>query len=218
MFQVGKFSGNSYIRYPGLGDSALLWLSLEVKVKPEKEDGVLLYNADRYQADTGDFLAVVLADGYVEVVLEDGSGVLVCRGEERLELGVWHTVLVVREGGQVSLTVDSQAPVITSQATHHPLSLQQSLWLGGLQDTISLPASLAHLASRGLVGCVTDLTINSLPVQLLYSAVATVNLDTCQEIPEIVTRTVKKTLSDHTIPAFSGHSYLAFNSSDIYTK
>ena len=106
-------------------------------------------------------------------------------------------------------------PVTTSQATHHTLSLQQSLWLGGLQDSINLPASLGHLASRGLVGCLSDLTINSLPVELLYSAVATVNLDTCQEIP----RTIKKTIrSDHAVPAFSGHSYLAFNSSDIYTK
>ena len=214
MLQVGKFSGNSYIRYPGLGDSALLWLSLEVKVKPEKDDGLLLYNADRYQADTGDFLAVVLAGGYVEVVLEDGSGVVVCRGEQRLELGVWHSLRLVREAGQVSLTVDSQLPVTTSQATHHTLSLQQSLWLGGLQDSINLPASLGHLASRDLVGCVMDLTINSLPVQLLYSAVATVNLDSCQEIP----RTIKKTTSDHAVPAFSGLSYLAFNSSDIYTK
>ena len=216
---MGKFSGNSYIRYPGLGDSALLWLSLEVKMKPEKENGLLLYNADRYnQADTGDFLAVVLAGGYVEVVLEDGSGVLVCRGEERLELGVWHSLRVVRQAGQVSLTVDSQEPVTSSQASqvtsHHTLSLQQSLWLGGLQDSISLPSSLGHLASRGLVGCVTSLTINSLPVQLLYSAVATVNLETCQEIA----RTIQRTTSDHAVPAFSGHSYLAFNSSDIYTK
>ena len=66
MLQVGKFSGNSYLRYPGLGDSALLWLRLEMKVKPEREDGLLLYNADSNQADTGDFLAVVLADGYVD--------------------------------------------------------------------------------------------------------------------------------------------------------
>ena len=216
MLQVGKFSGNSYIRYPGLGDSALLWLSLEVKVKPEKEDGLLLYNADRYQADTGDFLAVVLAEGYLEVVLEDGSGVLVCRTEERLELGVWHSVLVVWEAGQVSLTVDSQVPVTSSQTavSRQTLSLHQSLWLGGLQDSISLPASLGQLASRGLVGCLTGLTINSLPVQLLYSAVATVNLDTCQEIA----RTIQRTPADHAVPAFSGHSYLAFNSSDIYTK
>ena len=214
---MGKFSGNSYIRYPGLGDSALLWLSLELKVKPESGDGVVLYNADRYQADTGDFLAVVLADGYLEVVVEDGSGVLVVRGEERLELGQWHSVRLEREAGRLSLTLDTQLQVSSSQpgqTSHHTLSLQQSLWLGGLQDTTSLPASLGHLASRGLVGCVKDLTINSLPVQLLYSAVASVNLDSCQQI----TRTIKKTASEHAVPAFSGHTYLAFNSSDIYTK
>jgi len=132
--------------------------------------------------------------------------------EERLELGVWHSVLVVREAGQVSLTVDSQVPVTSSQTavSRQTLSLHQSLWLGGLQDSISLPASLGQLASRGLVGCLTGLTINSLPVQLLYSAVATVNLDTCQEIA----RTIQRTPADHAVPAFSGHSYLAFNSSD----
>ena len=129
----------------------------------------------------------------------------------------WHSVRLEREAGRLSLTVDTRLQVSSSrpgQASHHTLSLQQSLWLGGLQDSLSLPASLGHLASRGLVGCVKDLTINSLPVELLYSAVASVNLDTCQEIA----RTIKKTASDHPVPAFSGHTYLAFNSSDIYTK
>ena len=211
--QVGKFSGHSYIRYPALGDSALLWLSLQLSIKPHTEDGILLYNADRTDG-AGDFLSLALADGYVEVVMEDGSGVVRCRGEQRLELGVWHTVEVLRQGGELSLSVDSQPAVTVSQAAHQTLSLQQSLWLGGVQRSSAVDNK------QGFKGCMKDLVINSLPVELLASAVVTVNVDSCHPIVGAASQKTSSLQSPghHPAPALSGQSYLAFNSSNIYTK
>ena len=207
LLQVGKFSGNSYIRYPPLGDSALLWLSLKVSFKPESEEGLLLYGDD-VEGEGGDFLSLRLSEGYVEVVVEDGSGEVVVRGEERLEVGVWHSVEILRESGELSLTVNSEAPVRVVQAAPQTLSLGQSLWLGGGQT------------SPGFKGCVKDLVINSLPVELLASAVVTVNLESCHKTATDNTRTLSSLLlsSHHPVPAFSGQTYLAFNSSEIYTK
>ena len=205
--EAAQFSGSSYIRYPGLGDSALLWLSLKMRFKPESEEGLLLYGDD-IEVEGGDFLSVRLSEGYVEVVVEDGSGEVVVRGEERLEVGVWHSVEVLRESGELSLTVNSEAPVRVVQAAPQTLSLSQSLWLGGGQT------------SQGFKGCIKDLVINSLPVELLASAVVTVNLEPCHKAATDHTRTLSSLLlsSRHPVPAFSGQTYLAFNSSQIYTK
>lgn len=175
-------------------------------MRPESEDGLLLFNEDTGEAG-GDFLSLAMSDGYVELVMEDGSGEVRCRGEQRLELGLWHTVRVLREGGEVSLTVDAQTPVRVSQATGQTLSLASDLWLGGGTD------------SRGFKGCIKDLVINSLPVQLVASAVVTANLDSCHtETSSHQPLSLHSLSPHHPVPAFSGQSYLAFNSSDVYTK
>ena len=79
---MAKFSGSSYIRYPGLGDSALIWLAVEIIFKPEARDGILLYNGDRNDG-RGDFMAVVLDDGFVVFLMDLGSGVGLSRSVER---------------------------------------------------------------------------------------------------------------------------------------
>ena len=225
MPQVAKFSGSSYIRYPGLGDSALIWLAVEIIFKPEARDGILLYNGDRNDG-RGDFMAVVLDDGFVVFLMDLGSGVGLSRSVERVELGAWHNVTVQRTGGEILLHVDTQT-VTRSQSGggFSQLSLGGSLMLGGVPDLMRLPPALASDLLTGYRGCVASLTINSLPTQLLYSAVSSVAVTSCDlKSRDLVTSTrapapqVTRVGSKHVAPAFSGRSFLAFNSSDIYTK
>ena len=224
--QVAKFSGSSYIRYPGLGDSALIWLAVEIIFKPEARDGILLYNGDRNDG-RGDFMAVVLDDGFVVFLMDLGSGVGLSRSVERVELGAWHNVTVQRTGGEILLHVDSQTvPRSQSGGGFSQLSLADSLMLGGVPDLMRLPPALASDLLTGYRGCVASLTINSLPTQLLFSAVSSVAVTAC--VPEsrdpasAPTRApapqITRVGSRHVAPAFSGRSFLAFNSSDIYTK
>ena len=86
-----------------------------------------------------------------------------------------------------------------------------------------LPPALASDLLTGYRGCVASLTINSLPTQLLFSAVSSVAVTPCDpEARDPVTRDpppqITRVGSRHVAPAFSGRSFLAFNSSDIYTK
>nr|CAD7446814.1 unnamed protein product [Timema bartmani] len=64
---VPAFNGSSYLRYPGLGGSALSWLDLQMTLKPGTEDGVILYNGHRSDG-VGDFMAV---EQFVVELLDD---------------------------------------------------------------------------------------------------------------------------------------------------
>jgi hypothetical protein len=82
--QMPRFDGSSYLRHPGLGDTGLIWLELEVVFKLTSEDeaaggeGLLLYNGDRTDGQ-GDFMAVYVHRGYLEFAFDVGNGIAIAR-------------------------------------------------------------------------------------------------------------------------------------------
>lgn len=70
---VPSFNGSSYLRYPGLGDSALSWLDLQLTLKPTAASGLILYNGHRSDG-IGDFMALSMADRHVEFSFDLGTG------------------------------------------------------------------------------------------------------------------------------------------------
>ena len=75
---VPSFSGNSYLQFLGLGQSALSYLDGEVVIKPTEPTGLVLYNG--YTTDrTGDFLSLALANGFVDFRFDLGTGPAVIR-------------------------------------------------------------------------------------------------------------------------------------------
>jgi len=120
---------------------------------------------------------------------------------------------VTRDHGHVTLHVDGRgAGTAASPGPATQLSLAGQLWLGGTGPGQQLPAQLsaARLSAAGYRGCVRRLAVNSLPVQLLYSASGSVGVAECEAAP--------RPAAPHSAPAFSGRSYLAFNQSDILTN
>ena len=163
-------------------------------------------------------MSIVMDDGFIVFLMDLGSGMGLSRSVERVSLGEWHNVTVQRMGGDISLYVDTQTVARSrSGGQSSQLSLGQYLRLGGVSDMMSLPAALSSNILSGYNGCVHSLTINSLPVQLLYSAITSVSVTSCDPVPGHVS-TVPVSSPRHSVPAFTGRSYLAFNSSDIYTK
>jgi pikachurin len=84
-----SFDGSSYLRHPGLGETGLIWLELEVIFKLTSEDGeeegLLLYNGDRSDGQ-GDFMAVYLHRGYLEFAFDVGNGIAIARLAQNLEI------------------------------------------------------------------------------------------------------------------------------------
>lgn len=56
----------------------LSWLELEIVVKPDAMDGLILYNG--YKTDgMGDFIALTIDQGYFEFAMDLGTGTAIVR-------------------------------------------------------------------------------------------------------------------------------------------
>ena len=76
--RVARFNGHSHLEFEGLGRSVLAFTEVEVVVKPETVDGLILYNG--YQNDRkGDFISLTMRDGYLEFSFDLGTGPAVIR-------------------------------------------------------------------------------------------------------------------------------------------
>jgi hypothetical protein len=62
----------------GLRDASPLWNEFELVLKPEAEDGLILYNGNNNDG-VGDFLALFLSRGFVEFAFDNGDGVTLVR-------------------------------------------------------------------------------------------------------------------------------------------
>ena len=78
MVHIPEFNGQSYLEFDGLGRSSLLFLEIELVIKPMKPDGVILYNG--YTQDRqGDFLSLAMVQGHLEFRFDLGTGPAVLR-------------------------------------------------------------------------------------------------------------------------------------------
>ena len=81
--QVPFFNGTSHLTYLALGDSSPLWNDFEVVLRPEAEDGIILYNGNDGGSTSSrredDFLALFLSRGFAEFIFDNGDGVTLVR-------------------------------------------------------------------------------------------------------------------------------------------
>ncbi|CAH0714863.1 unnamed protein product, partial [Brenthis ino] len=180
--KVPKFNGSSYLRLPGLGNTAQSWLDIQITLKPTNGDGLLLYDAEHPSGD-GDFFSLHLRDYFVEFAFDLGSGIALVRSAYPLEQNKWHRISVSRSGRRASLRVRSRdtdtdtTRSVTSRGVARHLTLRQPMMLGGAPHP--LPQRLA--LSTSFSGCVGKLVINDEELSVVSSALGGVNVDNCDE-------------------------------------
>lgn len=236
--KVPKFGGSSYIRYPGLGEAALIWLEIELVFRPTSKEGLLLYNGNRNDGQ-GDFMAIFLNQGFVEFAFDLGNGITIARSSRPVSMGDWHNLTVSRTGREVFLSIDNQKETRgVSSGAFTQLSLDQNLWLGSVPDYSILSAYLP--ITQAYEGCIQKVIINGLPIELLSSAISGVNVENCDHAclnspcgyglckPRLETYVCEcpigwggkgclSRVGDSILtPSFSGESFLLFNDPDIH--
>ncbi|KAJ2944973.1 hypothetical protein O0L34_g1870 [Tuta absoluta] len=182
--KVPRFNGSSYLRLPGLGNSAQAWLDIQITLKPTSGDGLVLYNAEHASGD-GDFFSLHLRDYFVEFAFDLGSGIALVRSAYPLSPNTWHRISVSRSGRRASLRVRSTSArdvtdstrSVVSRGTARHLTLRQPMLLGGAPHP--LPPRLALRSSFS--GCVGQLVINDEELAVVSSALGGVNVDNCEE-------------------------------------
>ncbi|XP_052285983.1 basement membrane-specific heparan sulfate proteoglycan core protein-like isoform X3 [Dreissena polymorpha] len=178
------FNSTSFISYPPMNNAPFA-INIGVEFKPQSlQDGIILYEGDN-EDGTGDSLALVQKDGYLEFRFDTGSGPAVVRSRNPLRVNEWTRVRASRNHREGSLTINDEQPVTgldwsgTSPGSTIGLNLKLPLYLGGVDPTIIVSPSAG--VTRGFVGCVAELSINDQRIDLLRNAVESLNVVDCGE-------------------------------------
>lgn len=238
---IPEFGGHSYIEYDGLGRSSLLFLEIELVIKPTKPNGVILYNG--YTKDRqGDFISLAMVHGHLEFRFDLGTGPAVLRSLEAIILNHWHWVKISRTGLEGILEIDYKVAAIgQSQGAFTQLTLTQSLFIGGHRN-FDETSKLANI-SESFDGCIQKIIINNHPLKLIEDAKYGVNIESCahpcvgqpclnngQCVPKkdiytcycplgyASTNCELKLESGIDNPRFSGESFLMYTQKEIYKR
>ncbi|KAF2366792.1 EGF-like domain [Trinorchestia longiramus] len=125
---------------------------------PGAPNGVLLVSGENDDL-TGDFMAAVIINGYVEFRWDCGSGAGAVRSVERVRVGRWNRLSVYRHRWDVLLQLNDGSHVQgRSEGLFSRITFREPLYVGGSYNLTSLYGRLG--VSEGLHGCVRRLQVN----------------------------------------------------------
>ncbi|XP_046585807.1 pikachurin [Neodiprion lecontei] len=166
---VPSFSGaNSYLHFSD-ADTMKRIISFRVDInmrfRVSSSSGLLLWSGRQLDPQetmdaNGDFLALGLDQGYLTLTYNLGSGEASLRYNlTRLDDDLWHRVRAVRNEQWASLVVDSGTGVsVSSPGQLRQLNTDTGLYVGGAPDVVR---TTGGRYTRGIVGCVSDLVLDT---------------------------------------------------------
>ncbi|TNN06034.1 Pikachurin, partial [Schistosoma japonicum] len=183
---IPSYSGHSYTEYIGLSGTSSSFTTLELQFRPIKPDGLILYEG--YSHDSrGDFLAIILVNGYVVVAFDLGSGSAFLKSEDQMKLNEWHLIRFWRIGRVGYLQVDLNEHIMTNYSfgLQVQLTLTYFLFLGGhpnlnivsthIKEYIGFPNNL----SIGFQGCISKIETNGILIDPIKNAIGGANVYNC---------------------------------------
>ncbi|CAH0697416.1 unnamed protein product [Spodoptera exigua] len=171
-----RFSGASWLALRALR-GAYKRVRVRIRVRPERARGVLLLTGEHDDL-SGDYLALMLRNGHVELRFDCGSGAGILRSPEPVRLGHWNTISVYRHRWDAWLRLNNGKRVRgRSKGLFSRMTFREPVWVGGAGNTTGLQSKLG--LSDGLLGCVDFLRINGDTYQLMKDAVATLDIAEC---------------------------------------
>lgn len=166
-------------------------LNLELKILPERDHGLILFNgqqsvetnslisaqqpSDNMQRpmSTGDYILLGLNRGYIEFRFELGDGVTLLRSSQPVAMNQWHRLVIERNRQGAIMWVDQQPPVKnSSMGKFFNLNLDSVLYVGGSQFFLnranSNRSSMRFFGySKGFQGCISQLRISRNEINLM---------------------------------------------------
>lgn len=124
----------------------------------------------RLSSSVFDYLAIALVDGHVELSFELGSGVAILRSSLRVNDNKQHQIRVIRANKLATMIIDQTHKYQTqAPGKHSMLNNANDIYLGGLSQLV-VGGGQTGGQLFGLVGCLSELKINSMgPINLQRS-------------------------------------------------
>ncbi|KRF94155.1 uncharacterized protein Dmoj_GI15893, isoform H [Drosophila mojavensis] len=179
-----NFKRNSYAAY---NTPRVSRINVTLSLRPSSlRDAVLLYTAES-KLPSGDYVALVLRDGHVELIINTAARLkpVVVRSQKPLPLHRWTRVELLRRQGESILRVGDE-PEQRAKAAGAPrtLSLKTPLYVGGY-DRATVKINRDVNITERFDGCISHLYDSMRPIQLLAAIKDAANLQNCGELNEI---------------------------------
>ena len=191
-------SPRSYMKFPKL-DQAYSKFNFEITFRPERPNGLILYNGQRRGG--GDYISLSLVNGVPQFRYSFGDQQGVLSPEKPLSLGgEWHTIKVNRVRTNGWMIVDDQHPVIfPPNQKFQGLNLEEELYIGGVPKFENI-APTASEVKEGFVGCISRLVLNERDIQLNQEAIyveGTTSCEPCADEPCLNDGVCLETQTEH---------------------
>ncbi|KAJ8039994.1 Pikachurin [Holothuria leucospilota] len=147
---IPSFSGASYTTYPLTG-SVSQQTTISLLMRPSSENGLIVILLDE-SGQGGDFLALVIIEGVVQLRFDLGSGVSVVSGGP-IELHSWHSISVYRSGSSADLTMDGVTTTFEGSGLVG-LSTSSFIYVGGVPAGLDVPDDVGIF--QGFSGCIQN--------------------------------------------------------------
>ncbi|XP_050098392.1 uncharacterized protein LOC126579122 isoform X2 [Anopheles aquasalis] len=152
-----RFSKRSWLAFPALR-GAYKHVQLHIEFRPESFDGILLLTGERDDL-TGDFMALLLHQGFLEFWFDCGSGMGRVKSEETIVLNQWNTITIYRHRWDAWLVLNQGNRVQgRSKGLFSRITFREPVFLGGYGNITGLDRKLP--VSTGFTGCIRKFVAN----------------------------------------------------------
>lgn len=152
-----RFNQRSWLAFPALR-GAYKHVQLHIEFRPESFDGILLLTGERDDL-TGDFMALLIHQGFVEFWFDCGSGTGRVRSEETIVLNQWNTITIYRHRWDAWLVLNQGNRVQgRSKGLFSRITFREPVFLGGFGNITGLDKKLP--VSNGFIGCIRKFLAN----------------------------------------------------------
>lgn len=164
IIQTPRFQNFSYMMFAKTYIRSTTQIT--IRFKPETLDGILFYVSHEEQSTTGDFLSIILHNGFVKLRYDLGKGVGEAVSNVTVSLNTWYTVKAIRNAQNGSLAINDGNPVyVTSPGSAVALDVRSNFYLGGVRKLSNVnPRAVDNAASfvQDFSGCIDYFEVNGI--------------------------------------------------------
>ncbi|KAL4134816.1 hypothetical protein QTP88_006525 [Uroleucon formosanum] len=164
--------------------------SISVKFRTNEPDGLLFFSRGQTEHTSGIY-AVEMVDGRLYVYLDLGAGGTrseVSSEKTKVNDGQWHEFSIWRNDRDIHCTVDDYSSDFTTNGDSNQLHLQNGIMLGFGGRAVyhkKIPPGVWTLSlETGFVGCVRDLVLDGVAINLVGSSLEQDHVSVTPHCPE----------------------------------
>ncbi|XP_052556852.1 protein eyes shut homolog isoform X1 [Tympanuchus pallidicinctus] len=141
---------------------------IKLQFQPLSPDGILFYTAQRLGTQSGDFLCISLANGFIQLRYNLGDKTIVLQAIQKVHADgqTWHVLRVGRVGNEGYLDLDGINVTHTASAGMNVLDTRTDFYVGGVSSLNLVNSMATENEPTGFSGCIREVVINDKELKL----------------------------------------------------